>query len=287
MNSSILLLALTAGMVGAINPCGFSLLPAYIGSFVAGDDVESPLDRRLLRAVWSAVSVTAGFVLVFVILGVVLSSLADRIRGQLPWVTMLIGGVLIVAGVAVMAGRQLPMPAFTLRAASGRGGGHGELRRRLRPGLAVLHHRAIPGHYLGRARPVLGRRPARLRRVRAWDGDHHPGHRRLGSLGPTKTGTSPSSPVKTRPTPGGALMIISGSYAIWYARWELAVYSGDLSTDVIIDTGERWRLKAITFIENVGAVRLGVMLLIAVAATIGISQIVSERRSPRGTTDAK
>lgn len=82
-------------------------------------------------------------------------------------------------------------------------------------------------------------------------------------------------------------MIISGSYAIWYARWELAVYSGDLSTDVIIDTGERWRLKAITFIENVGAVRLGVMLLIAVAATIGISQIVSERRSPRGTTDAK
>ena len=62
---------------------------------------------------------------------------------------------------------------------------------------------------------------------------------------------------------------------------------GDLSTDVIIDTGERWRLKAITFIENVGAVRLGVMLLIAVAATIGISQIVSERRSPRGTTDAK
>lgn len=82
-------------------------------------------------------------------------------------------------------------------------------------------------------------------------------------------------------------MIISGSYAIWYARWELAVYRGDLSTDVIIDTGERWRLKAITFIENVGAVRLGVMLLIAVAATIGISQIVSERRSPRGTTDAK
>ena len=82
-------------------------------------------------------------------------------------------------------------------------------------------------------------------------------------------------------------MIISGSYAIWYARWELAVYRGDLSTDVIIDTGERWRLKAITFIENVGAVRLGVMLLSAVAAPIGISQIVSERRSPRGTTDAK
>lgn len=78
-------------------------------------------------------------------------------------------------------------------------------------------------------------------------------------------------------------MIISGSYAIWYARWELAVYSGDLSTDVIIDTGERRRLKAITFIENVGAVRSGVMLLIAVAATIGISQI--ENRASVATRD--
>ncbi|HBX10613.1 MAG TPA: cytochrome C biogenesis protein, partial [Candidatus Microthrix parvicella] len=121
MSSSILILALTAGMVGAINPCGFSLLPAYVGSFVAGDEVDSPLERRLRRAVWSAVSVTIGFVLVFVVLGVLLRSLADQIRGQLPWVTMVIGGVLVLAGITVMTGRRLPMPSFTLRAASGSG----------------------------------------------------------------------------------------------------------------------------------------------------------------------
>ena len=288
MNSSILLLALTAGMVGAINPCGFSLLPAYIGSFVAGDDVESPLDRRLLRAVWSAVSVTAGFVLVFVILGVVLSSLADRIRGQLPWVTMLIGGVLIVAGVAVMAGRQLPMPAFTLRAASGRGAvgmvSYGvvyalaSLSCTIGPFLAITSaalDQSLAGGLLAYVAYGLGMGTIILAiAASAALARPKPGHR-LRRLS------------RHAPRLGGALMIISGSYAIWYARWELAVYSGDLSTDVIIDTGERWRIKAITFIENVGAVRLGVMLLIAVAATIGISQIVSERRSPRGTTDAK
>jgi hypothetical protein len=36
----------------------------------------------------------------------------------------------------------------TLRAATGRGGGgHGQLRHRLRLGIAVLHHRTIPGHH--------------------------------------------------------------------------------------------------------------------------------------------
>ena len=274
MNSSILLLALTAGMVGAINPCGFSLLPAYIGSFVAGDDVESPLDRRLLRAVWSAVSVTAGFVLVFVILGVVLSSLADRIRGQLPWVTMLIGGVLIVAGVAVMAGRQLPMPAFTLRAASGRGAvgmvSYGvvyalaSLSCTIGPFLAITSaalDQSLAGGLLAYVAYGLGMGTIILAiAASAALARPKPGHR-LRRLS------------RHAPRLGGALMIISGSYAIWYARWELAVYSGDLSTDVIIDL--------LTDPQTSGG------LLIAVAATIGISQIVSERRSPRGTTDAK
>jgi cytochrome c-type biogenesis protein len=84
---------------------------------------------------------------------------------------------------------------------------------------------------------------------------------------------------------GGALMAMAGSYAVWYARWELAVYSGDLRTDLLIDTGERWRLKVVTFIENVGAVRLGAILLVAIAVTIGISQIVSDHQAPPKTQE--
>lgn len=286
MNSSILLLALTAGMVGAINPCGFSLLPAYIGSFVAGDDVDSPLDRRLLRAVWSAVSVTAGFVLVFVLLGVVLRSLADQIRGQLPWLTMVIGGVLVLAGAAVMTGRQLPMPNFTLRAAKGRGAvamvSYGVV-------YALASLSCTIGPFLAITTAALDQSLARGVLAYVAYG--------LG-MGTIILAIAASAAL-ARPKPahrlrrlsrhasrlGGALMVMAGSYAIWYARWELAVYGGDLRTDVVIDTGERWRLKVVTFIENVGAVRLGVILLVAVAVTIGISQIVSDRQAPPSTRD--
>ena len=74
-------------------------------------------------------------------------------------------------------------------------------------------------------------------------------------------------------------------YAIWYARWELAVYSGDLSTDAVIDTGERWRINVITFIESVGAVRLGMIVLVAVTTITAVGQITSDRRVTQKTDD--
>lgn len=286
--SPTLLLALTAGMVGAINPCGFSLLPAYIGSFVSGDDAGGPLERRLMRALWSAFSVTVGFVLVFVLLGVVLSSVADRIRGQLPWVTMTIGAALMIAGVAVFLGRRLPMPTIAVRAAQGRGP------------VAMVTYGAV--YALASLSCTIG---PFLAITTAALGQSFAG----GLLAYVAYGVGmgviilaiAASAALARPRPvhrlrhltryasraGGLLMVISGFYAVWYARWELLVYRGDLGTDVVIETGERWRLNVITFIESVGALRLGVIVLATVAVVIGVSQIIAEfRMAPGGDDDA-
>lgn len=279
MNSGPILLALTAGMVGAINPCGFALLPAYVGSFVAGDDLDGGLDRRLLRAVTSAISVTVGFVMVFLLLGVVLSSAADRIRGQLPWVTMLIGGLLVIAGLVVFTGRRLPMPKVALRAAHGRGPvamiSYGaiyalaSLSCTIGPFLAITAaalNQSLAGGLLSYGAYGLGMgiiilaiafsaalalpRPVR--------------HLRRLSQYASKA--------------GGVLMILSGGYAIWYARWELDVYRGNLGTDIVISTGESWRGAAVSWIESVGALRMGAIILAVVAISLGIAQFLSDRR---------
>ncbi len=82
-------------------------------------------------------------------------------------------------------------------------------------------------------------------------------------------------------------MMFSGAYAMWYARWELLVYRGDLGSDVVIDTGERWRLNVITFIEDVGAIRLGAVVLAVVAVVLGVSQLVADHRATAGTDVAR
>ena len=46
-----LALAVAAGMLAAVNPCGFALLPAYLSVLVLGDDSPGP-GRAVARALW-------------------------------------------------------------------------------------------------------------------------------------------------------------------------------------------------------------------------------------------
>ncbi|GAB3112085.1 cytochrome c biogenesis CcdA family protein [Streptomyces calidiresistens] len=112
-----LALAVTAGMLAAVNPCGFALLPAYLGLFVGGSpDREAGAggtDSRLpalRRAAVATAAMTGGFVLVFGTFGLVVSPLALSVERQLPVITVVIGMVLMGLGVWLLSGRTLRLP---------------------------------------------------------------------------------------------------------------------------------------------------------------------------------
>ncbi|EEP71098.1 cytochrome c biogenesis protein, transmembrane region [Micromonospora sp. ATCC 39149] len=108
-----LLLALTAGMLGAVNPCGFAMLPAYLSILVAG-----PGDARgaLGRALTAAAGLTCGYVLVFGAFGLAFAPLAGWLRPRLPWLTVTLGVGLVLLGCWLLAGRRLPAPLPLARA---------------------------------------------------------------------------------------------------------------------------------------------------------------------------
>jgi cytochrome c biogenesis protein CcdA len=108
-----LLLALTAGMLGAVNPCGFAMLPAYLSLLVAG-----PPDGRgaVRRALTATAGLTLGYALVFGAFGLALAPLADWLRPRLPWTTVTLGLLLAGAGCWLLAGRRLPAPRGPARA---------------------------------------------------------------------------------------------------------------------------------------------------------------------------
>ena len=78
-------------------------------------------------------------------------------------------------------------------------------------------------------------------------------------------------------------MVFAGGYAIWYGRWELAVYDGDLSSDPIIDNMEDIRLWFVNTIERIGAQRLTILLALAVAGVITAARL---SRTPTQTTES-
>ncbi len=103
-----LLVAVVAGMLATVNPCGFAMLPAYLTLVVAGAS-ERSRSRLLTRALASSAMMTLGFVTVFGLFGLLVSAAASSVQRYLPFVTVVIGLALVVLGVLLLAGREITL----------------------------------------------------------------------------------------------------------------------------------------------------------------------------------
>jgi cytochrome c biogenesis protein CcdA len=98
-------LAFGAGLVAALNPCGFAMLPAYLALVVRGEGTGAI--AALGRAVTATAAMAIGFVAVFGAFGLLTVSAAATVQRYLPYVTMLIGVVLVALGIWLLTGREL------------------------------------------------------------------------------------------------------------------------------------------------------------------------------------
>lgn len=88
-------------MAATVNPCGFALLPAYLSAFL-GDQHRHGGANAVGRALSVSAALTAGFVVVFGLFGIIVTPLALSVDDKLPWVTIVIGSALVVAGIALL-----------------------------------------------------------------------------------------------------------------------------------------------------------------------------------------
>lgn len=109
MSDAPLLLAVVAGMVATVNPCGFALLPTYL-SLLLTDDRDGSVPAAVGHALWLSAAMTAGFVAVFGAAGLVLAPAAGWLNTRLPWLTVALGVTIVTFGVWLLAGRSLPFP---------------------------------------------------------------------------------------------------------------------------------------------------------------------------------
>ena len=116
--------AFALGMVSAVNPCGFAMLPAYLGLYLG--DVEKETEhvnaaRQFRQAMVVGGSVTAGFAVLFGVVGFVVSLGAGTfIREVMPLVGLAIGIILALLGSWMVGGGKL-YTGIAARAASNMG----------------------------------------------------------------------------------------------------------------------------------------------------------------------
>lgn len=125
------LFALAAGLASAVNPCGFAMLPAYLGMYL-GDGVDDQQEENPVKHAGKALkiggAVTAGFVLLFGVVGGLIGVGASFVSDLLPWLGLIIGFGLAIAGAWMVGGGKL-YTGFAARAA-GHMGNPGQISTR-------------------------------------------------------------------------------------------------------------------------------------------------------------
>jgi cytochrome c-type biogenesis protein len=110
-------IAIVAGALASVNPCGFPLLPAFLSLYVGADEESLPrASSRVAQGLTVGMLVTTGFLGVFLLIGIPISYGASQLTRSIPWSGLALGVLLLLAGMAVVAGRRLPFvrqPQFT------------------------------------------------------------------------------------------------------------------------------------------------------------------------------
>lgn len=107
MDGGLIGLAFSAGLIAALNPCGFAMLPGYL-TLVIGDTDGSA--RPVTRALAATAAMTAGVLAVFGGFGLLTVSVASTVTRYIPYVTVAIGITLAALGIWLLCGRSVALP---------------------------------------------------------------------------------------------------------------------------------------------------------------------------------
>jgi cytochrome c biogenesis protein CcdA len=267
-------LAVAAGTLAALNPCGFALLPVYLTVLVLGDDRPTRA-VAVRRALVATGAVTAGFAAVFAVFGLALTPVAGAVQRHLPWFTVVLGLLLIALGGWLLAGRALPGtarlagrgPAMTGSVAStaafGAAYALASLGCTIAPFLAVvvssfragstvagiglfLAYAAGMGLVVGTAAVALAlARAALIGRLR-----------RL-------------APVVSRA--GGALVVIAGAYVAYYGWYELRVWRGGAVADPVVAAAGAVQGSLADGVDRLGVGTVAAVFAALLTATAGLA----------------
>jgi cytochrome c biogenesis protein CcdA len=174
VDQGLVSLAFAAGLVAALNPCGFAMLPAYLVLVVRGEGAGDGANRTntsmglaaIGRALAATLGMGLGFLTVFGLFGALTISAGATVQRYVPYAVVVIGIVLVALGIWLLSGRELTLltprhPGGTPTARLGSMYGYGvsyaiaSLSCTIGPFLAVTAAGLRRGSLIGRASVYL------------------------------------------------------------------------------------------------------------------------------------
>jgi cytochrome c-type biogenesis protein len=282
-----LALYLTLGMVATVNPCGFPMLPAYLAYFLGIDDHEAGVPQASVSAALRvAVAVSAGFLAVFALAGLVVELTSLPVYENVPWISIVIGLVLFALGLAMLGGFQLSVRLPRLN----RGG------RERTVGSMFVFGVSYAVASIGCTLPLfLGAVSGTINRESVADGLLVFGIYALGMtlvlVGLTVAMALARTSIvrflrRAQPYIGriaGGLVALAGAYVAYYGWLEVRVArasGGVVPSSGITDVVTGWSYDVADWIERTGSLRIAAGVGVALAA-VGLAVYGTRRQGAR------
>ena len=278
------------GLVAAFNPCGFALLPAYLGFFIGGEQSkDSPPSSGaqalgvMLRAMVVALTLTAGFVVVFGAFGLLFETVLSQgtVLEHIGWVTIAIGVAMALLGIWMLAGRavNLRLPKMS-RGTGGRG-------------LASMFMFGV-SYAVASLSCTIGLFVAAVASSFSADGVASGTANFVAygiGMGAVMTFlTLALALARTSVVPAmrrmfrwinpisGLVLIASGVYVANYGWWELQILDDPLATNVLVEKFTEFQAAVTNWIDHATAERLGVLCALGVIGALVLGWRQGESR---------
>ena len=275
-------IAFASGMLATVNPCGFAMLPAYLGFFLGLDGDDRTVRTSVSRSLAVGLSVSAGFLLVFSMVGIATYHLSASVDAWTPTATIVIGVFVVGLGVAMLRGWE---PVVRLPKLD-RGGRTSDGRSMFVYGVSY----AIAS--ISCALPLFtGAVVGTFRREDAVASLGVFVAYALGmtlvllvltvSLGMARQGLvrrlRQVLPYVTRAS--GLLLIVAGAYLAHYGWYERRVRAGDVGDgSAAVDVVTGWSSSIAQWVNEFGSGRVGLLLALGLAAVLTATFGVRTRR---------
>lgn len=281
-----ILLAFSAGMVAAINPCGFALLPAYLAYYLGleatpGEDA-APATASLGRSLAVGGAMTLGVMVVFGSIGAVWSAVSEAVGERLPWVIVVLGVLLVALGIAMIAGFSPVLRIPKLATTSGAQSTWSALLFGVSYGVASLS--CTIGPFIGTVVTTF-RRHDFLSGVGTFVA-YGVGMGAIIVVLTVAIGFARQGVVhrlrRLVPHMGrisGVLLVLTGAVAAYYGWYEAEVLTGGAPEGGFAATISGWRDDLSGWIQDVGEERIGIAVAVLVAGAAAVA-VISRRRPP-------
>ena len=273
------------GMLAAFNPCGFAMLPTWIGYFIGTDAPEDTRVRALTRGLRVGAIMTLGFITLFGGIGVLIAAFLSQgtVTEYVGYITVGLGIVLIPLGIAMFRGRQVALKIPKLS----KGGGSREAASIFLFGVSYavvslsctigLFVSAVSNSFTIVGENQRGERTESVTLGSILDGTGSFVAYAIGmgvvilflTVGLARAKSNVAANMRrVLPFMGrisGAVLVIAGIYLIDYGQWEIRILDNPDAGNVLVDHFLDFQSAVSTWVSDTTPERLAVVAVIGVA----------------------